>query len=58
MYNFINSHAKYTTKVQGHFTIYWSTLVKGKDKFAPLHTMKACRGGRGITPLILNLDTR
>jgi hypothetical protein len=27
-------------------------------KFAPVHTMKACRGSRGIATLLLNLGTR
>jgi hypothetical protein len=29
---------------------------KGKGKFFPVHVMKAYRGSRGITPLILNLN--
>jgi len=31
---------------------------KKKGKFIPLHSVKAHKGSRGITPLILSLGTR
>jgi hypothetical protein len=39
--------------------IYLSSVeVKGKSKFVPIHAMKAYRGRKGTTPLILNLGVR
>ena len=31
-----------------------TAIVKGKGKNAPVHALKACRGNRGIAPLILD----
>ena len=35
-----------------------TTLGKGKRKVVPAHAMKIYAGSRGMTPPILNLDTR
>jgi len=32
------------------------TVGEGKDKFVPVHAMKAYEGSGGMAPLILNLD--
>jgi hypothetical protein len=34
------------------------TYIKHKDKVFSVQTMKACRGSRGIAPLILNVNTK
>ena len=33
-------------------------ILRGEDKFVPLHAIKAYRRTRGITPLILKLEVR
>lgn len=32
-------------------------FAQGEGKDFPIHTMKVCRGSKGIAPPILNLDT-
>jgi hypothetical protein len=42
---------------QGGYDHLRKQLKHIKGKVVPVHTMKAYRGSRGITPLILNLGT-
>jgi hypothetical protein len=53
---------KYCTPLQADFrcsVLYWLTfVVKIKIKVFPVHAMQACRGSKGMDPLIHNVHTR
>jgi hypothetical protein len=43
---------------KGHINKRRKKKRKGRGKFVPVHTMKAYRESKGITPIILNLGVR